>query len=71
MERNEWLYFLFCGGVTLMEQINNVQSDASLTNSWASYESVSHFCILRNGFLIRERKRVIGFLFCVSIKLMK
>ena len=32
MERNKWLCFLFCGGVSLMEQTNNLQSDASLTN---------------------------------------
>ena len=63
MERNKWLCFLFCGGVSLMEQTNNLQSDASLTNSWASYESVSHFCILRNGFLIRERNKRLDFCF--------
>ena len=63
MERNKWLCFLFCGGVSLMEQTNNLQSDASLTNSWASYESVSHFCILRNGFLIRERNERLDFCF--------
>ena len=63
MERNEWLYFLFCGGVTLMEQTNNIQRDASITNSWASYEPVSHFCILRNGFLFRERNEWLDFCF--------
>ena len=61
MEQNKWLCFLFCGGVSLMEQTNNLQSDASLTNSWASYESVSHFCILRNRFLIRERNEWLDF----------
>ena len=52
MERNEWLYFLFCGGVTLMEQTNNIQRDASITNSWASMSPFRIFVFCATDFYL-------------------